>query len=84
MILAHPVHIESLAEFDCMILNNEAAILDQLESHQEVGIFDVKWMNSACRREIRSEFWGPPKRGVEILYEHTSCVASQKYPLYTR
>ena len=71
LILGHPAHLVSLAEFDYMIPKNEAAILDQLETLREAGILDFYVHEpNASTRNLPSKFWGPTERGVEILYEH--------------
>lgn len=71
LILGHPAHLASLAELDYMIQKNEAAILDQLETLQEARILDVYVHEpNVSTRNLPSKFWGPTKRGVEILYEH--------------
>lgn len=71
MVLGHPAHLASLAEFDYMIPKNEAAILDQLETLQEAGVLDVYVHEpNVSTRDLPSKFWGPTERGVAILYEH--------------
>ena len=71
LILGHPAHLVSLAEFDYMIPKNEAAILDQLETLRDAGILDCYVHEpNASTRNLPSKFWGPTERGVEILYEH--------------
>ena len=71
LILGHPAHLVSVAEFEYMIPKNKAAILDHLEKLQAAGILEVYVHEpNASTRDLPSKFWGPTERGVEILYEH--------------
>jgi hypothetical protein len=60
LILGHPAHLVSVAEFEYMIPKNKAAILDHLEKLQAAGILEVYVHEpNASTRDLPSKFWGP-------------------------
>lgn len=70
VILGHPEHLVSLAEFDYLVPKSKPAIRDQLETLSESDVItDYPHPPNESNREYPSTFWGPTEPGLELLYE---------------
>ncbi|WP_254533342.1 ArsR family transcriptional regulator [Natrinema gelatinilyticum] len=69
--LGHPTHLMSLAEFEYMTGENQAAIKDRLETLIEAGTVPrYTYEPSHGKRDLPSQFYGFTERGIEILHDY--------------
>lgn len=70
VILGHPDHLVSLAEFDYFIPKSKPAINDQLRTLSEPEVItDYSHPPNESNRDYPSTFWGLTEKGVDLLYQ---------------
>lgn len=70
VILGHPDHLVSLAEFDFFIPKSKPAINDQLRTLSGPDVItDYSHPPNESYRDYPSTFWGLTEKGVDLLYQ---------------